>query len=172
MKFGWKLISFGKCSHKWDNASNRAFLKMLWNFWKFLYHLKNSISYSFSDKVSGMFCWIDFFTATKSNLVLYVFISGQIVTVGNGMSDIDTFFSANLIVIGFLFHSIHIVSIDTTQKHTDNPRANTHQILFGIFEIILKLNFEMVFLIPFTPMLSALGYVSNTMNANATEIHR
>lgn len=58
------------------------------------------ISHSISDKFNSLFCKSEFTTAVKSNFDLYVLVSGQMVTVGKGIFEIDSCFSSIEMVTG------------------------------------------------------------------------
>lgn len=65
--------------------------------------------------------------AVTFNLLTLVFVSGQIVTVGNGIAEIGVSFSVKLIVTGLSHHFIQILWMDDPHNQTDRPKAKIHQ---------------------------------------------
>lgn len=55
------------------------------------------------------------------------FVSGQIVTVGNGIVDIGIGTSAKFILTGLSRHLFQTSCIDPLQNHNDRPMATIHQ---------------------------------------------
>lgn len=72
-----------------------------------------------------------FMIASISNLSFVTFNSGQIVTVGNGITEMVASFCANDITTGFSCHRHQISKIDVLHRATDNPNAIIHQNLNG-----------------------------------------
>lgn len=62
-----------------------------------------------------------------SNLSWYVFVSGQMMTVGKGIIDIGAFFSVRLKITGFRCHLNQMFSTDWPQSHNDTLIAISHQ---------------------------------------------
>lgn len=63
---------------------------------------------------------------TISNLSLVTFNSGQMVTVGNGITEMGASFWANAITTGFSCHRRQISKIDILHRDTDKPNAISH----------------------------------------------
>ena len=55
------------------------------------------------------------------------FVSGQMVTVGNGIFDIGTGLSCTLTITGLSHHLIQTFRIEKLQNHIDKPIAIIHQ---------------------------------------------
>lgn len=77
-------------------------------------------TYSIGDKFRGA-------VGAKSNFMRFVLISGQMVTVGNGILDIGICLSNTLMDTGFSPHFIQTFWIEKPQNHIDAPMAMIHQ---------------------------------------------
>lgn len=86
--------------------------------------------YSISVKFDGKFKCFAMNTEVKFNLCLTTFVSGQIVTVGNGINDIDISFSGKFIFTGSSCHSIQTLRIDELHNQNDKANAMIHHSLF------------------------------------------
>lgn len=127
------------------------------------------LSYSISDKFI-FWSLIAWYAENKSSFSLVVLVSGQIVTIGNGMAEIDASCSVKLALTGLLRHSIQIFRIDEPHKQSDKPKAITHQNLhthtqwINSEEINIWIKRVKRKKIPFGPMSPSFSEISNTMN--------
>lgn len=126
----WISLCFESFLGRWNYITRQAVrdkdpASMVFNI------LGRNLSYSISEMLSNgwwshnVYNIVDIF-----NFLLNVFVSGQIVTVGNGIIDIFAGLSAKPKVIGFSCQSAKIFFIDEPQKNADRPNANIHQTLF------------------------------------------
>lgn len=86
------------------------------------FYSKNESGFYFIDDSSGAFR-----AAEILNIFLLVFASGQTVTVGNGMSEIDAFIPLTLNFIGLACHFNQVDLIDSPQSISDRPTVKSQK---------------------------------------------
>lgn len=85
----------------------------------------------------------DWSTDDRSNVSFLALISGQIVTVGNGIIDTDMSLSPESIFTGFSCQFVHTLRVSETHNQTDKASAIIHHNLFSVDWIYESCNVQL-----------------------------